>query len=210
MKFLDNIDYYFKRADIKLKASKNLYDLGNYYDSVSMSYYVMFLVSKALLLKKGIEVKKHQGAIDLFAKEYVNNENFSLDLFKSFVKAKTLREDSDYGFEPEIDENVDLKQIEIIKLLLINGFEIMLNKTIRVSEEVHDSLSALATKNNTFNDVIKKLIDIYEEFSDEQADFYNQEIERIENGIFENVNKITLSELEARVSQLEKEINNEL
>ena len=86
----------------------------------------------------------------------------------------------------------------------------MLNKTIRVSEEVHDSLSALATKNNTFNDVIKKLIDNYEEFSDEQADFYNQEIERIENGIFENVNKITLSELEARVSQLEKEINNEL
>ena len=67
-----------------------------------------------------------------------------------------------------------------IKLLLINGFEIMLNKTIRVSEEVHDSLSALATKNNTFNDVIKKLIDNYEEFSDEQADFYNQEIERID------------------------------
>ena len=96
-----------------MKANKNLYDLGNYYDSVSMSYYVMFLVSKALLLKKGIEVKKHQGAIDLFAKEYVNNENFSLDLFKSFAKAKTLREDSDYGFEPEIDENVDLKQIEI-------------------------------------------------------------------------------------------------
>ena len=86
----------------------------------------------------------------------------------------------------------------------------MLNKTIKVSDEVHDSLSRLATKNDSYNDVIKRLIDYYEEFSDEQAEFYNSEIDRIENGTFENVNEITLSELEARVSKLEKEIKNEL
>ena len=86
----------------------------------------------------------------------------------------------------------------------------MLNKTIRVSEEVHELLSGLATKNESYNDVIKRLIDNYEEFSDEQTEFYNQEIDRIENGIYENVNEISLSELEARVSKLEKEIKNEL
>ena len=86
----------------------------------------------------------------------------------------------------------------------------MLNKTIRISDEVHKSLSSLASKNDTFNDVIKRLIEQNEEFSDEQAEFYNQEIERIENGIYEDVNEISLEELEKRVSQLEKEINHEL
>lgn len=86
----------------------------------------------------------------------------------------------------------------------------MLNKTIRVSEEVHELLSSLATKNDSYNDIIKRLIDSYEEFSDEQAEFYNQEIERVENGIFENVNEISLSQLEKRVTKLEKEIKNEL
>lgn len=86
----------------------------------------------------------------------------------------------------------------------------MLNKTIRVSEEVHELLYSLATKNDSYNDIIKRLIDSYEEFSDEQAEFYNQEIERVENGIFENVNEISLSQLEKRVTKLEKEIKNEL
>ena len=82
----------------------------------------------------------------------------------------------------------------------------MLTKTIRVSEEVYELLSGLATKNDSYNDVIKRLIDNYEEFSDKQAEFYNAEIERVDNGIFENVHEISLSELEARVSKLEKEI----
>ena len=86
----------------------------------------------------------------------------------------------------------------------------MLNKTIRISDEVHKSLSSLASKNDTFNDVIKRLIEQNEEFTDEQAEYYNQEIERIENGIYEGVNEISLEELEKRVTQLEKEIKHEL
>ena len=88
--------------------------------------------------------------------------------------------------------------------------KIMLNKTIRVSEEVHELLSGLATKNDSYNDVIKRLIEDNEEFTDEQEEFYNQEIERVENGIHENVTEITLSELEARVAKLEQEIKHDL
>ena len=86
----------------------------------------------------------------------------------------------------------------------------MLNKTIRVSEEVQGLLSKLATKNDSFNDVIKRLIENNEEFTDKQVEFYNQEIERIENGIYENINEISLAELEDRVTKLKKEIKNEL
>ena len=87
----------------------------------------------------------------------------------------------------------------------------MLNKTIRVSESTHGLLSGFASKNDTFDDVIVFLIDYYndnneEELSPDLAKFYNEEIDRIENGIFENVSEITLSEIEERISKLENEI----
>ena len=49
----------------------------------------------------------------------------------------------------------------------------MMTKTIKISEKTHELLSELASKNETFNDVIDFLINYYyenEEFSDEQAD----------------------------------------
>ena len=60
-----------------------------------------------------------------------------------------------------------------------------------------------------FNDVITFLIDYYhenEEFSDEQAEFYNKEIEKFEEGNLDSVSEVTLSELEKRISKLENEL----
>ena len=85
----------------------------------------------------------------------------------------------------------------------------MMTKTIKISEETHNQLSILASKNDTFNDVINHLIDYYnknEEFGDEEAEFYNAEIEKFENGNMENVSELTLLDLEKRIAQLEKEI----
>ena len=85
----------------------------------------------------------------------------------------------------------------------------MLNRTIKISGETHEDLSSLAFKNDTFNDVIVKLIKYYrenEEFSDEQASRYNKEIELFEDGVFDNVTELTLAELDERISKLEAEI----
>ena len=85
----------------------------------------------------------------------------------------------------------------------------MMTKTIKISEKTHKSLSELASKNETFNDVITFLIDYYhenEEFSDEQAEFYNKEIEKFEEGNLDSVSEVTLSELEKRISKLENEL----
>jgi Zn-dependent M32 family carboxypeptidase len=71
----------------------------------------------------------------------------------------------------------------------------------------------LASKNQTFNDVINFLINYYrenEEFSDEEAEFYNKEIEKFENGNLENVCEVTLEELEQRIIKLENEIKNDI
>ena len=82
----------------------------------------------------------------------------------------------------------------------------MLTKTIKISEKTHESLMQLASKNQTFNDVINFLINYYrenEELSHEEAAFYNKEIEKFENGNLENVCEVTLEELEQRIIKLE-------
>ncbi len=85
----------------------------------------------------------------------------------------------------------------------------MLTKTIKISQSTHDALSKLASKQDTFNDVIIQLINYYnenEEFTDEEAEFYNTEIEKFENGNLDNVTKITMEDLEERIKKLEQEI----
>jgi len=85
----------------------------------------------------------------------------------------------------------------------------MMTKTIKISQSTHESLSELAYKNDTFNDVIMFLINYYksnEEFSDEQAEVYNEKIEKFENGDYENLTKLTLEDLDERIKKLENEI----
>ena len=85
----------------------------------------------------------------------------------------------------------------------------MITKTIKISEKTHESLSKLASKNDTFNDVITFLIEYYyenEDFTDEEAELYNKDIEKFENGSLDNVSEITLSDLEKRISKLENEL----
>ena len=71
----------------------------------------------------------------------------------------------------------------------------MMNKTIKISQANHNSLSKLASYYYT-----------HEEFSDEEGKFYNEEIEKFENGNLENVKELTLESLEERINKLELEL----
>ena len=85
----------------------------------------------------------------------------------------------------------------------------MLTKTIKISETNHIMLSKIGSKSDTFNDVITNLVNFYlsiEEFTDEEADFYNSEIDKFEKGILDNVEEVSLEELEERLAILESEI----
>ena len=85
----------------------------------------------------------------------------------------------------------------------------MMTKSIKISVETHELLSELASENDTLNDVIVFLIEYYrerEEFSAKQADAYNRDIERFENGNLENLSELRLPELDKRIIELENEI----
>lgn len=82
----------------------------------------------------------------------------------------------------------------------------MTMKTIRVSEEIHTKLSHLGLKSETYNDIIGRLISVYEEkyledFSDEDAEYYNERIRQFENGNYEGTRKVDLDAIRAKRRQ---------
>ena len=71
-------------------------------------------------------------------------------------------------------------------------------KTIRVTEEIHTKLGHLGLKSETYNDIIARLIEVYErmyfdELDDEDADYYNERIRHFENGDYEGTRKVDLN-----------------
>ena len=76
----------------------------------------------------------------------------------------------------------------------------MAMKTIRVTEEVHTKLAHLGLKSETYNDIIARLIEVYErmyfeELSDEDANYYNERIRHFENGDYRGTRKVDLDAL---------------
>lgn len=82
-----------------------------------------------------------------------------------------------------------------------------MNEIITVSTDTRASLSKLVAEDESFNDVIVNLLVHYnenEEFTDAQAEFYNNEIEKSENGFYDDTPNISLAELKERVANFEK------
>ena len=79
----------------------------------------------------------------------------------------------------------------------------MAMKTIRVTEEIHEKLSHLGLKSETYNDIIERLINVYEnvifeDFSDEEAAYYNERIKLFESGNYEGTRKVDLNAIRSR------------
>lgn len=83
-------------------------------------------------------------------------------------------------------------------------------KTIKVTQEVHNMLSEIGSKKDTYNDIILKLINEHneqysEEFEDDQADYYNKCIEKIENEDYSNIIEVDFDNIDEELERLESE-----
>ena len=76
-----------------------------------MSYYAMYSSALALLLKKGISPKTHEGTLRQLAKEYVRNGLFSKESYAFLYDARETRNDSGYGYSKTFSEEDALKLI---------------------------------------------------------------------------------------------------
>lgn len=103
---MDENEEFFKKANMKLNASKILFDSKDYSDSVSLSYYAMFLMAKILLINRGLFPKTHSGLINTFYNEYVRTCEFDEEIYKNFARTQALREKSDYSAVDGITEEI--------------------------------------------------------------------------------------------------------
>ena len=108
----DEIIAFVNKAETKLKPSKALFEIEGYADSVSLSYYCMFLCAKALLVKKECNIPKtHQGLIQLFSLKYVHKDDFKYNVYKYLANAQSNREDTDYNAIDNISRELAEKRI---------------------------------------------------------------------------------------------------
>ena len=108
----EEIIAFVNKAETKLKHSKALFEIEGYADSVSLSYYCMFLCAKALLIKKECNIPKtHQGLIQLFSLKYVKEDDFKYNIYKYLANAQSNREDADYAAIDNIGYELAEKRI---------------------------------------------------------------------------------------------------
>ena len=100
---MDEIESCIEIAIDDLESSKLLLEAGKYRNSVTLSYYAMFSIARALLLKKGLTPKTYDGVITLIGEKYVLDEGFDRELASRFSRARTIREDASYANSDDFD-----------------------------------------------------------------------------------------------------------
>ena len=106
---------YFAKAKYNLKSSIILYENGQYNSSISLSYYAMFEATNALLKKKGLFSKTHEGTQVLFYKEYVKKGLFDANTASLLSKCQSDRKKADYDIEIDFPEQKARWNIDIAK-----------------------------------------------------------------------------------------------
>lgn len=90
------VRYRLEQADESLESAQLLLDNGKYRPSVSRSYYAMFYSVLALLVKEGVRISKHTGAVSVFNREFVKKGVFDKELSLWLQEAFDMRQRADY------------------------------------------------------------------------------------------------------------------
>ena len=94
-----------------LISAKALFEIGQYRDSITMSYYAMYSAGLALLLKKDISPRTHGGTIRQLAKEYVKPWLLSKETFEFLNGGMADRNKSSYDYSVVFTEETAEKYI---------------------------------------------------------------------------------------------------
>ncbi len=93
------------KADESLQAAK-LLSREKYYDfAASRTYYTMFYVAQAFLLRKGLTFSSHAAVIAAFGKEYAKTGLIDVKFHRRLIDAEDLRGTGDYGAGGSLTDN---------------------------------------------------------------------------------------------------------
>ena len=88
--------YRLERAKEDLIAGANALSSGDFRVCANRAYYPIFHASRAALILKGMDFKKHSAVIAHFRLEYVKTGVFNAELSKILGKAFEIRTEADY------------------------------------------------------------------------------------------------------------------
>ena len=107
-----------ERAQSSLDAAVELFE-SDYFDfAVSRAYYAAFYAASALLLKEGIETRKHSGVIALIHQHFVKAQKLSIEQGKNLNWLFELRSIGDYGGVIHLSAEEAQRAIEVAKSFL--------------------------------------------------------------------------------------------
>jgi uncharacterized protein (UPF0332 family) len=102
----EEVEKHIKIAEEELSSAYPLLENGKLRDSISRAYYSMFHAAKALLILKGVNPRKHSGAIRMFGLHFVDSGFIERVYAKYITYAFSLRSKADYDvyYEPNYEE----------------------------------------------------------------------------------------------------------
>ena len=91
------ITYRLEKSDEVFSAAQLLYTAGQWNSAVNRLYYACFYAASALLLKRGIGAKSHNGVIAKFSEFVVRPGEMTADEYRVYSKLLNWRTKGDYS-----------------------------------------------------------------------------------------------------------------
>ena len=102
--YADEIAVNLERAERSLQAARELAASGYHDIAAFRSYYVAFYAAKALLLKEGLQFRKHGGVIASVHQRFVKTGRLDKTLGKDLNWLFELRNIADYGVTVRVSQ----------------------------------------------------------------------------------------------------------
>jgi uncharacterized protein (UPF0332 family) len=86
------------KARENIQATDLLISQGFFDIAASRSYYAMFYIAEALLLRRGQHFSSHSAVIAAYGKEYAKSGDLDPRFHQNLIKSQELRQTGDYGY----------------------------------------------------------------------------------------------------------------
>lgn len=117
---------YLSKAKQKIESAEILSNAGKTEDSISRSYYAVYLSAQAALYLIGEDSKTHGGCLKLFGLKFVKTGDVEKKYAKIFADLLNLRQQSDYSPFSWYDLEDALEQLKNSKEF-VNRIEDLVN-----------------------------------------------------------------------------------
>lgn len=112
---IEVIESYRKRALEDLKAAEQMLASKFHLAAVSLAYYAVFYAITAVLLEKGIKVRKHKQLGIEFRKTFIKTEMLPRKYSQTLEILFDARQTADYDAAPKIEEEMVPKLLQEAK-----------------------------------------------------------------------------------------------